>query len=946
MTSESPIKSMGETQEQNQKTADLTSSSTDNKNQSRQHVSQNSPSKSSTGNTNSPTKSRNRRRNDAKRRSGGYKKQQATNNTDQSEKPNQQQESKSHHVDPKDVSESTDDQGSSIPAQQPSESANSNIIIGTNDKQSDANKNKEIQELKNDLLSRKSQVESFYKQVVDRLKKVEKLEASLLSTTKACNQFEKLFQQELSARNKLESENDSLKQTINRLKAQISNHERNKFSNDELVRVLNATLMERDTEVSILKLKLTRLQTSSSSTAKLDLSLATPTKADPRHVFSSTGRSNSEFDRNSYVRSSMIAEAASVRASTSQLQPVDRDASVWATVPEELTPSRRPQMLENSFERIYGDRSNHYGNAVSLLNNHSSTPFTRERHYKTLPKSMKSPSQEFSENAENSAEKQASTIGNGDIDETSQCKITNLDCSNSTSHSNGNKTSDSHSDSKPQLASTSNASPATPDKPKPVNMKSRENFTKSSKGSLTAFDSSHYSTIADGLRASSGANGDPPSLPTRAPTTPIKISSGLKKIFGKFRRSDSSTNSQDKYDLTASVTSTPAASPFKRGANRSTVVGMPRDIRAHVSPTRQAMNFQTDKPFAEWDTDMLVDWLTMIGLSMYTMQCRRWVKCGAHIMNATPAEVDKGLGITNPLHRKKLRLAISELNGDCDKVTKAAAKLDYLWVARWLDDIGLPQYKESFINARVDGRVLNYLTVEDLVSMGVKSVLHHASIRCGIKVLRSIKFDLQLLKRRATSEEVEQMNSMRRQMNLEVNDKDSQSFDQAIVEASDVRLWTCHRVMEWLRLIDFAEFAPNLRGSGVHGGLIIFEDGFNIDTMCSLLSIPINRTLLRRHLSTFFKELIGKDIAQSKRQYQDLPSNQQLNPLAEIKTHKKSQWFSKLKSSKVGQDGMDEYLCPMYPIEPHIIKSPNRKNDLTTKLEEPHLSRIPESINV
>lgn len=39
--------------------------------------------------------------------------------------------------------------------------------------------------------------------------------------------------------------------------------------------------------------------------------------------------------------------------------------------------------------------------------------------------------------------------------------------------------------------------------------------------------------------------------------------------------------------------------------------------------------------------------------------------------------------------------------------------------------------------------------------------------------------------------------------------------------ANDVVLWTNHRVMEWLRCIDLSEYAPNLRGSGVHGGLMV-----------------------------------------------------------------------------------------------------------------------------
>lgn len=38
---------------------------------------------------------------------------------------------------------------------------------------------------------------------------------------------------------------------------------------------------------------------------------------------------------------------------------------------------------------------------------------------------------------------------------------------------------------------------------------------------------------------------------------------------------------------------------------------------------------------------------------------------------------------------------------------------------------------------------------------------------------------------------------------------------------AEISQWTNHRVMEWLRSVDLAEYAPNLRGSGVHGGLMV-----------------------------------------------------------------------------------------------------------------------------
>ena len=72
----------------------------------------------------------------------------------------------------------------------------------------------------------------------------------------------------------------------------------------------------------------------------------------------------------------------------------------------------------------------------------------------------------------------------------------------------------------------------------------------------------------------------------------------------------------------------------------------------------------------------------------------------------------------------------------------------------------------------------------------------------------------------------------------------------------EVALWTNHRVMEWLRAADLAEYAPNLRGSGVHGALIVFEPRFTSDLLAGLLSIPASKTLLRRHLNLRFCELV------------------------------------------------------------------------------------------
>jgi hypothetical protein len=46
--------------------------------------------------------------------------------------------------------------------------------------------------------------------------------------------------------------------------------------------------------------------------------------------------------------------------------------------------------------------------------------------------------------------------------------------------------------------------------------------------------------------------------------------------------------------------------------------------------------------------------------------------------------------------------------------------------------------QDAFFDARVDGRVLNVLTVDDLLyNLKVTNLLHHLSLRRGIQVLRA-----------------------------------------------------------------------------------------------------------------------------------------------------------------------------------------------------------------
>lgn len=89
--------------------------------------------------------------------------------------------------------------------------------------------------------------------------------------------------------------------------------------------------------------------------------------------------------------------------------------------------------------------------------------------------------------------------------------------------------------------------------------------------------------------------------------------------------------------------------------------------------------------------------------------------------------------------------------------------------------------------------------------------------------------------------------------------------------------------MEWLKAVDLAEYAPNLRGAGVHGALIVLEPKFNAELLASLLSIPPGKTLLRRHLNTHFNDLLGKNIIQEKREVEAALGYVPLTPSVKLK---------------------------------------------------------------
>ncbi|CAG2209020.1 Liprin-beta-2,Kazrin,Liprin-beta-1 [Mytilus edulis] len=359
----------------------------------------------------------------------------------------------------------------------------------------------------------------------------------------------------------------------------------------------------------------------------------------------------------------------------------------------------------------------------------------------------------------------------------------------------------------------------------------------------------------DGLQHLSGIAGGMP--------IDAKKKSGLRRFLGKLKRS----GSQDFHEREKTE-------QFKRGGVRATAsgrLGWSKDTKV-----------QDNTPFARWDSDRVTAWMNEIGLNMYLVECRKYIKNGDQMLKFTSHDLEKELGIKNYLHRKKLQLALQSISANSAEKFNF---LDHNWVTRWLDDIGLPQYKDYFYDARIDGRMLHFLTIDDLVALKVTNELHHISIRRGIQILRAHSYNPQCLRRRPSPDEGHLQNI-----------------------PGDVALWTNHRVMEWLRTIDLSEYAPNMRGSGVHGALMVLEPRFCAELFAQLLSIPSNKTLLRRHLNTHFIALIGNDTQHKKREHESNPAYIPLLPNAKVKVKKHGIFGHKRSKSDAEAD---DFLCPI-----------------------------------